>query len=138
RGRASLGRDSGSVATARDDGQGPSLLRLDAGILGDLHPGLDLLDLVGPEGSRIAWLYREAELVDPGDHLRLLEAGHELARQAIEDRLRRRRRREEARPRGGIGARHTLLIERRHLGKMRVAPGTADRQAADLLGVDLR
>src|SRR5207302_5697521 len=58
---------SRSLAIARDDGHGPSLLRLDAGIPGDLHPGRDLLDLVGPESRRIARFDGEAELIDSID-----------------------------------------------------------------------
>src|SRR5262245_32648395 len=72
------------------------LLRLDAGIPRDLHPGLDFVHLVGPEGGGIARLDGEAELVDALHHLGLSETRQDLAREAVERRLRRRRRRKEA------------------------------------------
>src|SRR5476649_1602118 len=57
---------------------------------------------VGLERDRIAQVDREAELVDPLHHVGPPEAGDDLLRQAVEDRLRRAGRRKESGPRRGI------------------------------------
>src|SRR5690349_613846 len=75
-----------------------TLFSLDAGVLDDLGPGLDLLGEIRLERLRVAHVQGEAELGDTLLHVGLVQDRDDRARQLVEDGLGRIHRCEEGGP----------------------------------------
>src|SRR5580765_4563593 len=114
------------------------LFRLDAGVRGDLAPDADLfLDLRG-ELLRGAAGGRDAVVLQLLAGVLELERLGRLGADALDDRARQALRPDQAVPEDHVVAGHAGLGDGGHLRKRGNAPGSGDRDGAQLAGLDVR